>query len=225
MGCNERRLAWSMTSVAAATDQSARRSPAAEVAVEQLIARARGGDACAWRALVNRYARRVYALARSRLGDHHAAEEVSQAVFATVAAKLDSYDERGRFEPWLFRIAGNRVRDEIRRRRRRPAVSGPEVIEGLAHDSGEGATGEPSASVDVGEIRRLREALSMLSESDREVVELRHHGQLSFQQIADHVDEPLGTVLARHHRALKKLRTLMTASEETSADEADRRPA
>src|SRR5690606_30299236 len=86
-----------------------------------LLAAAVEGDEAAWRELVRRYARRVYALAHSRCRSAELAEEVTQSVFATVAAKLSTggYAEQGRFGPWLFRVAMNRVRDEVRRRRRR----------------------------------------------------------------------------------------------------------
>ena len=69
-------------------------------------------------------------------------------------------------------------------------------------------------STDPAEIARLRDALDTLSDADRQTIELRHHAALSFQQIADTLEEPLGTVLARHHRALKKLRSAMEKAEE-----------
>ncbi len=54
--------------------------------------------------------------------------------------------------------------------------------------------------------------MSQLSDSDREIIELRHHGQLSFKQISEMTSDPVGTLLARHHRALKKLRSIMEQS-------------
>ena len=61
------------------------------------------------------------------------------------------------------------------------------------------------------------------SDADREVVELRHHGGLSFNQISDMLKEPLGTVLARHHRALKKLKDLIVKqSDPAGLTEGDR---
>ncbi len=51
--------------------------------------------------------------------------------------------------------------------------------------------------------------MDKLSEADREIVELRHHAGLSFKQMADLLSEPIGTLLARHHRALKKLKDLL----------------
>lgn len=57
-----------------------------------------------------------------------------------------------------------------------------------------------------------------LSESDREIIELRHHGGMSFKQMADLLNEPLGTLLARHHRALRKLKELMSESDDAEND-------
>lgn len=178
------------------------------------VARAAAGDDSAWAELVRLYARRVYALARSRLRDHHAAEEVTQSVFMTVSSKLreGGYTEMGRFEPWLFRIAANRVRDEVRRRRAAPTMTSGESVLATFVD------GTPSVrEAEPPSFGALREAMGKLGDADREVIELRHHGQMSFKQIAAMTGEPMGTLLARHHRALAKLRTMM---EETTAEAA-----
>lgn len=171
-----------------------------------LIAAARG-DETAWRRIVDLYARRVFALAQARLRNPDVAEEIAQSVFATLAAKLvgGGYTERGKFEPWLFRIASNRIRDEQRRTRRHPTTHDSERI-ARTEDSHE----QPSTPPD--QVRRLRAAMEQLSDADREVIELRHHGQMSFGQMAEVLGEPLGTLLARHHRALAKLKGLMEQS-------------
>jgi RNA polymerase sigma-70 factor (ECF subfamily) len=170
--------------------------------LSDLLQAASRGDPEAWRELVARYNRRVYALAKSRCRNDDVAEEIAQSVFATVAAKVGAgeYTEVGRFESWLFRVAMNRVRDTVRRARRRPEAHDPEM---LANQPGrqkdEPAFGEAA-------VTRLRQAMAELSEADREVVELRHHGGLSFKQMSEVLEEPVGTLLARHHRALRKLR-------------------
>ena len=187
-------------------------NPADQPDVPGLLARAAGGgqDAeAAWCEIVARYARRLYALARSRRLDEEAAEEVAQSVLVTVAQHVRSgaggaYEERGRFESWLFRIAVNRVRDEIRRRgRSRSESADPADLDASTAARVGADTGNAVRS------RALRAALTRLPDADREVVELRHHGGLSFKQIADTLGEPLGTVLARHHRALRKLKDLL----------------
>ncbi len=168
-----------------------------------LLERAASGEDSAWSELVGIYGRRVFALARSRLSSTEAAEEVTQSVFVTVARKVTGgeYRESGRFEAWLFRVAMNRVRDEIRRRRRSMVESNGHDPESIRTSDASGASSE--------DLSALRAALANLSDADREIIELRHHGQLSFREIADLTGEPMGTLLARHHRALRKLRDLM----------------
>jgi len=182
--------------------------PAPEIAA--LLASASAGDESAWREIIRLYWRRVYALVRSRCGVSDIAEEITQSVFVTVAERLSAggYEERGRFESWLFLIAMNRLRDEMRRRRRAPGTPGGDGADALASIP---AT-EAGSPADNREDRfaALRAALTTLNESDREIIELRHHAGLSFSQIADLLDEPLGTLLARHHRALKKVRAAMS---------------
>lgn len=170
-----------------------------------LLEAAARGDPQAWRELVNRYSRRVYALAKSRCRNDDVAEEIAQSVFATVAVKLRSgeYTESGRFEPWLFRVAMNRVRDAIRKARRHPESHDPEAF---AHTP---QREQPAPAFDAASVQRLRAAMARLSEADREIIELRHHGGLSFKQMSEMLEEPVGTLLARHHRALKKLKDAM----------------
>ena len=176
-----------------------------------LLEAASRGDEASWRELVARYARRVFALARSRCRDADMAEEITQSVFATVAMKIGGglYIEQGRFESWLFRIAMNRLRDLARRAKTKPAALEPEAMERHAARDG-GPNGQHESQHES--LDELRAAMLSLSDADREVIELRHHGGLSFKQIADLLEEPLGTLLARHHRALRKLKELMEAA-------------
>lgn len=177
-----------------------------------VIARAALGEEDAWRELMDLYARRVFAMVRSRLHSDELAEEITQSVFVTVATKLNrqgegsGYSEQGKFEPWLFRITMNRVRDYCRKRARHATPTAPEHMGGL---SAEPELDHAERDAGMAEMNRLRDAMEQLSERDREIIELRHHGQLSFKQIAEISGDPIGTLLARHHRALKKLRDIL----------------
>jgi RNA polymerase sigma-70 factor (ECF subfamily) len=168
-----------------------------------LIERAGAGDAQAWRVIVERFSPRVFAFLRSHIRDPELAEEIVQSVFCTVARKLADYEEQGRFEAWLFRIAMNRLRDEMRRRKKHARPMDAEVLA----DVGPSARAEERASRE--ELDALREAMEGLPEQDRLVIDLRHQGGMGFQQMADLLKEPLGTLLARHHRALRKLREML----------------
>lgn len=177
--------------------------------VAYLLAQAARGDEGAWREILELYSRRVYAMAHSHLRDPELAEEITQSVFVTLAQKLPArepggYDEKGKFEPWLFRITMNRVRDEARRRKRQAVpTSNHDFQDSFEHQE------TPDHPTQNPEIIRLRRAIQELPDQDREIVDLRHIGGMSFKQIADLLQQPLGTVLARHHRALKKLRNIL----------------
>ncbi len=181
---------------------------------------AASGDEAAWARLVGEYAPRVYALLHSRCRDAELAEEITQAVFASVAEKLPVYSEQGKFGPWVFQIAMNRWRDELRRRQRQRTAAAGDALDRLPGGGGgragggtfaEGGTGGPAdyRSQDPAAAAALDHALAQLSEADRDVIDLRHVGGLSFKQMADALGEPVGTLLARHHRALAKLRALI----------------
>jgi RNA polymerase sigma-70 factor (ECF subfamily) len=183
--------------------------------VQDMLRRAAAGDETAWRVMVETYAPRVFGLIRANCGNADLAEEITQSTFCTIVAKLGDYAELGRFEPWLFRIAMNRLRDEMRRRQRQ---ANPTEHEQLIAQAGAGPAGQgagrhdelEASEVDPSEVgTALRQALGRLSDADQRIIHLRHNAGLSFKQIAEVLDQPLGTVLARHHRALRKLRDLL----------------
>jgi RNA polymerase sigma-70 factor (ECF subfamily) len=169
------------------------------------------GDQDAWRMIIDRFGPRVFGLLRANCGDPELAEELTQSTFCTVAQKLSTYKEFGRFESWIFRIAMNRLRDEMRRRKRHAVPLANPVLTGLA-----GETEVTVASYETSDKKRLLEALNELSELDRQIIDLRHTASMSFKQISILLDEPVGTLLARHHRALKKLKQMIEAHEESS---------
>lgn len=173
------------------------------------IASARGGDASAYETLLDAYAPRLYGYFLRATGNHHEAEDLLGEVMLRLVRTLDGYDEKGRFEPWLFRIAANLVRDRIRRLKSRPAS---------VSLSADDADGEPMADrldaeardvdhklVEREQSQQLQDALGKLDETTREMILLRHFGGLSFKQLAETFDCPLGTALAKVHRGIKAL--------------------
>lgn len=176
--------------------------------LREILQRAAAGDQDAWRRVIDAYTPRVFSLIRSQCGNADLAEEITQSTFCTMAAKIGQYDEVGKFEQWLFRIAMNRLRDEMRRRKRQ---ANPVEHDTLTALIGAGRKGDADAdsAVDPALLEALRRAMLQLSDADQRIIYLRHYAELSFKQIAEILEEPLGTVLARQHRALKKLRELM----------------
>jgi RNA polymerase sigma-70 factor (ECF subfamily) len=171
---------------------------------DNILAAARG-DEIAWRFLVDAYSHRIFALIRSKCGNEELAEEITQSTFCTIAQKLATYTETGKFEAWIFRIAMNRMRDEMRRRKRHAIPMENEMISVLSP----GVTDEHNDEDMAKAVERLRIAVRQLSSSDQDIIHMRHSAGMNYKQIADVLGEPLGTVLARQHRALGKLRSLM----------------
>jgi len=180
--------------------------------LDQTLQAAVEGDPEAWRRLIQTYSGRVYGLLLKQCGSSELAEELTQVAFVKVVDKLGSYEDVGRFEAWLFRIAMNCLRDEMRRRKRQAApmdfdATPPESI-GMVR------AGTPSSKpLDqlerAEEVAQLRQAVAALPESDRQVIEMHYTAGLTFAQIAEVLEQPLGTVLARGHRAVKKLKTML----------------
>ncbi|MEE2912322.1 MAG: sigma-70 family RNA polymerase sigma factor [Planctomycetota bacterium] len=169
------------------------------------ITAAASGDEVAWRWIVDAYAHRVFALIRSKCANEELAEEITQSTCCTIAEKLSGYTETGKFEPWLFRIAMNRMRDEMRRRKRHAVPMENEMI-GIFSSGVSDVIDDEGASM---EIQRLRVAVGQLSSSDQDIIHMRHAAGMSYKQIAEVLEQPLGTVLARQHRAVRKLRSIM----------------
>lgn len=176
-----------------------------------VLERAAEGDERAWEELVQAYSGRVYGLLFAQCRNPDLSEEITQSVFCTVASKLSGYSEVGKFEAWLFRIAINRLRDEMRRRKRHAVTMDDASLTGVA-DRTAAIEQETPGSHDDSETRNLQAALKQLGDEDRLILHLHYHGGLKFREIAEIVDRPIGTVLARQHRAIKRLRGLLEAA-------------
>jgi len=183
-----------------------------------MIAAARAGSEQAYREFLSAYGPRLYGYFFRATGSHHDAEDLLSEVMLRLVRRLADYDDRGRFEPWLFSIASNLIRDRIRRARTRPAARSIEAQNPDGAALADRLPG-PAAPVEAGMIRQdardaLAGALGRLDEMSRQMVLLRHFGSMSFREIADVFDCPVGTVLARVHRALKTLREMMDSKDD-----------
>lgn len=197
----------------------------ADDSLDRTLTQAAGGDPQAWRRLVESYSPRVFGLMFRQCGDRDLAEELTQATFVRVVTHLGKYQEQGRFEPWLFRIAMNHLRDEMRRRKRQARSMDMSPASERADADGDGngewggvqaqltddadATDPLSAMSREEQIQGVRDAVAQLGEADREILYMRHTAGLTFTQIAESLEQPLGTVLARAHRAVAKLKKLL----------------
>lgn len=162
--------------------------------------RAAQADRAAFGALYRRYLDRVYGYCFYLLGDHHDAEDATERTFLAALDAIDRFrDEGGSFRSWLFRIAHNQLVNALRtrsRRRTEPLDGVPEPVSGA----------DPAVAVDTAdEARRLRRALSRLSDDRRQVVILRFVDGLSAREIGAVLGRSEGAVRVLQHRALREL--------------------
>ena len=179
-----------------------------------LIRRCLQGDERAYREIVARYQGRVFSLALRMLRQREDAEDVTQETFVRMFRAAERYDQNRPFSAWLFTIAARLCIDQVRRRRmitvslsRVDPGSGEEQTMDI-EDPGLGPAEETSR---LEEERRTRVLIDSLPPHYRIVVMLRHQEDLSYEEIADALELPLGTVKARIHRARALLRQRLEA--------------
>lgn len=184
---------------------------AAELSDERLVEISLDGDEDAYGILVRRYQRRLTAFLSQLVGDMELARELSQEAFVRAWSALERFDPRYRFSTWLFRIAHNLGIDQLRRRRLqtmplyRTDTDGDEV-EVIVADVAKDPLGHLENTALAAE---LREVIEGLRPEYRELVLLRHFAGLSYQEIADFMEMPLGTVKNKLFRAHSVLRTAL----------------
>ncbi len=165
-----------------------------------LIRRSLAGDERAFAALFDRYKNLVYKTAYLMLGNTNDAEDALQEVFVKVHKSLSTFQpSRGAFSTWLHRITVNHCLNQ-RRKRHLSTLSLAEVSPTLL------AAPSPSPDGRPGEEAMVWQALNRLSDKQRTIVILRYYWELSYGEIAQILDIPVGTVKSRLHLALKTLR-------------------
>lgn len=186
--------------------------------MDALVERAQRGDLQAFNQLVLRFQDAVYGLTLRMLGSSQPAEDATQEAFIRAWRRIDTY-RGGSFRSWLFTIAANQARDELRRRQRRPARSLDEARDDPDRPDLDPPTDEPSpdAEFERGEMRAaLEQALMTLPDDWREVVVLSDIHGLDYREISEATGLPLGTVKSRLSRARGRLRDVISTSRELS---------
>ena len=167
----------------------------------RIITGCQGCDAKCFAQIVDMYASRCYGYFYRLTGNNDISDELLSELFVKLVEKIGSY-KGGSFESWLFKIASNIFHDHLRAKQRRKKLIEAQVTEF------ESETIVPKQS--DGELTdKLQIQFARLDEDTRELIMLRFYSQLSFKEIAQKRSEPIGTTLAKTHRALKKLREFM----------------
>ena len=178
------------------------------------VARARDGDHAAFRVLVERHQSRAFGLALRVLRDEEQARDVVQDAFLKAYGALDRFEGRSSFYTWLHRIVMNLCLDRKRRERSSRRVEWSEEIEREVEADPESASApEPALALERAELRaQLAQAIASLPEDARRTLELREIDELSYQEIAEALGVPKGTVMSRLHYARRRLRGALVAA-------------
>jgi RNA polymerase sigma-70 factor (ECF subfamily) len=175
----------------------------------KLIERARQGDERAYRSLVKKYERPVFNICLRMMRNRDEAQDLAQDAFIKVFSMLERYNPTYAFSSWLFKITSNLCIDSMRKRH----IDTLPMDEPIRSDRGEYerqyATPEdtPDKVVIKGErMKLLSDAIDLLPQHYRIMILLRHQENLSYEEIAETLDVPLGTVKARIHRAREMLK-------------------
>ncbi len=169
-----------------------------------LLRRCLAGDEAAYRELVRRYQRAVYSVAFRMVRSAEDAEDLTQETFVRVFKALDRYDPTRPFQAWLFTITSRLAIDHIRRRRMKTVPlfrSEPGSEEEQAVELEDPGLAPDELAVRSEEERGVRDLIDTLPPHYRIVVLLRHQQDLSYEEIAQMLHLPRGTVKARIHRA------------------------
>ena len=171
------------------------------------IARVLNGDQLAYAELVQRHQRRLLGLLVHACGSREMAEDLAQETFARVFQKLHLFEGRCGFYTWLCRIAMNLLADE-RRRKRLENQAGREGFEMALLANADCTTAEQQVEKD--ELRQcVQRAIAMLDVERRAVLLLRDFDGLDYEQIAEALQIPIGTVRSRLHRARLELKSIL----------------
>ena len=180
---------------------------------QEVVAQARVGREAAYRELIRRYERPIFSLILRMVRDRQLAEDLAQETFIKALNAIESYRPEFKFSSWIFKIANNVAIDHLRRRSLEtlsldgsPQAITPEEQAATALQLGSGDE-TPLQEVENRELgTAIERAIARLRPAYRACIMLRHVEEHSYEEIAQILDLPLGTVKTYIHRARNELR-------------------
>jgi RNA polymerase sigma-70 factor (ECF subfamily) len=206
-------------------------SPATQPATpDSLIQECLNGNQAAWETIVRQHWRKVFNVAYKFVGKHDEAEDLTQDIFLKIFKALHSFDRRANFQTWIISIARNLCIDHYRSVRKERETIAREVDTGDLSPASSDAS--PLLQLEQSDLRALlRRALDQLPETLRTAVVLRDLHELSYQEIAERLRLPEGTVKSRINRGrlelarqIKRVSGAASASAREARRAAFRRP-
>jgi RNA polymerase sigma-70 factor (ECF subfamily) len=178
----------------------------------QLVARARNGEQKAYAELMHRYKDSIYFMVLKMVNNKEDANDLTVETFAKAFEKLDKYQPEFAFSTWLFRVATNNCIDFIRKKKLNTTS-----IHGMTDEDGEEQTlqiksdtlNPEETQIKKQQTEELKLLISNLPHRYRNLITLRYFDELSYEEIAEQLDLPLGTVKAQLFRARFLLSNIM----------------
>lgn len=189
-----------------------------ELVDQDVVRLAALGHEAAYRELIRRYERPVFSLIYRMVRDRELAEDLAQETFIKVLNAIESYRPEYKFSSWIFKIANNAAIDQLRRRSLdtlsldgSPHAGSAEAIEATTLQIGDDRESQLDevANRELGAM--IEEAIGQLRPEYRNCILLRHVEGRPYEEIAEILDLPLGTVKTYIHRARNELRILLAA--------------
>lgn len=186
----------------------------ANISDQELIDSYRSGNEMCLETLIKRHKSKVFTTIYLVVQDRYLAEDLFQETFIKVVQtfKSDKYNEEGKFLPWVLRIARNLAIDYFRKAKRTPVITdtaGNDVLSfiSIAEESREDAMMRKESE------HSIRDLVKQLPEEQREVLIMRHYGDMSFKEIADATGVSINTALGRMRYALNNMRKMILEKE------------
>ncbi|HET7598980.1 MAG TPA: sigma-70 family RNA polymerase sigma factor [Gemmatimonadales bacterium] len=192
---------------------SQRRGELALKTDQEIVVLARAGEEAAYRELIRRYERPLFSLLYRMVRDRELAEDLAQETFIKALNAIESYRPEFKFSSWIFKIANNAAIDHLRRRELdtlslegSPHAETPEAMEATALQIGDRQE-SPLDTVEAKELGgQIEAAIATLRPEYRSCILLRHVEGRAYEEIAQILNLPLGTVKTYIHRARNELR-------------------
>ncbi len=179
-------------------------SPATSTPTDHLIEECLQGNQAAWEAIVRQHRRKVFNLAYKFVGKHDEAEDLTQDIFLKIFKALATFDRRANFQTWIISISRNLCIDHYRSVRKERETIAREIDAGTLTPASKDAS--PLKALEHRDMRELlRKALEHLPLTLRTAVVMRDLQELSYQEIADALGLPEGTVKSRINRGRLEL--------------------
>lgn len=179
--------------------------------VDELVEKAKMGNQMAFNELLNTYWKEVHGFLKKKSRDDEEAEDITIKAFAKAFDKIDSFDSNYPFKSWLYTISSNLLIDELRKKRTE-TISIDKQQQEVQHIVDE----EPSPAdilIQEQNLAQLKAYIHQLKPHYQQVINLRFFQEMSYKEMADHMNEPMNNIKVKLLRAKKLLAEIISNSD------------